>query len=60
MYVHNSELYEIKKKDKKALIGMKEIEKDIDFHSEKINKNTIVYCKNKENIEKYKSLFKSK
>lgn len=36
---------------------LKEEEKKTKFHKEKFGNNTIVYCKNKDNLTRYKQLF---
>lgn len=36
---------------------LKEEEKKIKFHKEKFGNNTIVCCKNKDNLTRYKQLF---
>ena len=35
---------------------MKELEKNTKMHSERINKNTIVFCKQKDRINEYKKI----
>ena len=58
MYGFNFEKQEQKSKSETLLIRFKEEEKKTKFYSERINKNTTVFCKNKQNIEMYKKLFK--
>ena len=35
------------------LLKLKEKERNIKFHTRKIGKNTIVYCKNKDRLDEY-------
>lgn len=54
IYERNLESYEHSKKAKKVLDGLKEIEEQTALHECRINSKTVVYCKNKNNIDKYK------
>lgn len=47
------EKIENKKKARRLLAELKEKEKHIKFHSRKIGKNTIVYCKNEERLNDF-------
>lgn len=51
--LQNVDEVELRDRAARLLQKYKEAEKKIIFHKEKLNKNTIVYCKNKENIEIY-------
>jgi hypothetical protein len=55
-YSHD-ERVDNREKSKKYLYEIKEKERTITFYSKKINKNTIVYCKNKERIEEYEKSY---
>lgn len=55
----DNEDIELKNRAGKILADYKKAEKKIKFHSAKIGKNTVVFCKNKENIEKYKNQYKT-
>lgn len=39
------------------LLKLKEKERNIKFHTRKIGKNTIVYCKNKERLSEYEDSY---
>lgn len=47
---------EVKLRDRamRLLLQYKEKEKQTKFYKERLNKNTVVYCKNKDNIERYR------
>lgn len=49
---------ELRNRAQITLVKFKEVEKQTKFHSERIGKNTVVFCKTKENIEKYKEQLK--
>ena len=49
---------ELRCKAKKALQEMKKVEHNTILHKKRINRNTIVFCKNKENIKLYEDIFK--
>lgn len=53
------ERIELKKRSSNALEEMKKYEKTIKFHSRRIGKNTIVYCKNKERLDEFESSYKN-
>lgn len=52
--LQNVDEVELRDRAARLLQKYKEAEKKISFHKEKLNKNTIVYCKSKENIEIYR------
>lgn len=54
IYERNLENYENSKKAREVLEHCKEIENKMNLHECRINKRTIVCCKNKNNIERYK------
>lgn len=43
---------------RKALEKMKQIEEKLNLHSQRINKSTIVFCKNKVRIKDYENYIK--
>lgn len=54
MYDQNLEYSDQRERAKKMLDEYKKVEKKTKFHSIRLNKNTVVYCKNEDQIEKYK------
>lgn len=54
LYEKDLEAVAMREQAKKHLEKYKKIEKGFDLHECRINSKTIVYCKNKENIDKYK------
>lgn len=51
------EKIENKSKSRILLEHLKEKEKTINFYSRRINKNTIVYCKNEERLDEYEDSY---
>ena len=54
LYDQNLEYSEQRECAKKMLEEYKKVEKKTKLHSIRLNKNTVVYCKNEDQIEKYK------
>lgn len=52
--INNLDETELRDRAQKLLANYKKAERKTKFYSERINKNTVVFCKNKENIEKYR------
>lgn len=46
-----------KTRSEEILERLKKKEEKIKFHSRRINKNTIVYCKNKERLDEYEESY---
>lgn len=53
MYDQNLEYSEQREKAKNLLQKYKEVEKKTKLHSIRLNKNTVVCCKNEDQLEKY-------
>lgn len=53
LYDQNLEYAELRERAKKMLEEYKKVEKKSKLHEVRLNKNTVVYCKNKDQIEKY-------
>ena len=53
LYDQNLEYSEQREKAKHLLQKYKEVEKKTKLHSIRLNKNTVVYCKNEDQLEKY-------
>lgn len=51
------EKIENKSKSRILLEHLKKKEKTINFYSRRINKNTIVYCKNEERLDEYEDSY---
>ena len=54
MYYQNLEYAAQREYAKQILEEYKKVEKKSKLHKVRLNKNTVVYCKNKDQIEKYK------
>ena len=54
LYDQNLEYSEQRERAKKMLEECKKEEKKYNLHEVRLNKNTVVYCKNEDQIEKYK------
>lgn len=54
LYDQNLEYAELRERAQKKLEEYKKVEKETKLHSIRLNKNTVVYCKNEDQIEKYK------
>ena len=54
LYEQNLENNEMRERAQKLLTEYKRIENKTKLHECRINKNTVVYCKDKSNIDKYK------
>lgn len=52
--VQNIDEVELRDRAMRLLLQYKEKEKQTKFYKERLNKNTVVYCKNKDNIERYR------
>lgn len=52
--INNLDETELRDRAQKLLANYKKAERKTKFYSERINKNTVAFCKNKENIEKYR------
>lgn len=52
--IQNIDEVELGDRAMRLLLQYKEKEKQTKFHKERLNKNTVVYCKNKDNIERYR------
>lgn len=55
----SDERFESKSRAKRLLEELKKKEKEINFHSKQIGKNTIIYCKNEERISEYEDSYKN-
>lgn len=54
LYDQNLENSQLREHAKELLEEYKKVEKKSKLHEVRLNKNTVVYCKNKDQIEKYK------
>lgn len=54
LYDQNLEYAQMREHARELLEEYKKIEKKSKLHEVRLNKNTVVYCKNKDQIEKYK------
>lgn len=54
LYDQNLEYAQMRECARELLKEYKKIEKKSKLHEVRLNKNTVVYCKNKDQIEKYK------
>lgn len=54
LYDQNLEYAQMREHARKLLEEYKKIEKKFKLHEVRLNKNTVVYCKKKDQIEKYK------
>ena len=54
LYDQNLEYSEQRERAKKMLEECKKEEEKYNLHEVRLNKNTVVYCKNEDQIEKYK------
>lgn len=52
--IQNIDEVELRDRAMRLLLQYKEKEKRTKFHKERLNKNTVVYCKNKDNIARYR------
>lgn len=53
LYDQNLEYAQMREHARELLEEYKKIEKKSKLHEVRLNKNTVVYCKNKDQIEKY-------
>lgn len=53
LYEQNLEKSEQRERARQILEEYKRIEKGIKFHKMKLNSNTVVYCKNQDQLERY-------
>lgn len=53
LYDQNLENSQLREHAKELLEEYKKVEKRSKLHEVRLNKNTVVYCKNKDQIEKY-------
>lgn len=54
LYDQNLEYAQLREHARELLKEYKKVEKKTKFYKVKLNKNTVVYCKNEDQIEKYK------
>lgn len=54
LYDQNLENSQLREHAKELLEEYKKVEKKSKLHKVRLNKNKVVYCKNKDQIEKYK------
>lgn len=54
LYDQNPGNSQLREHAKELLEEYKKVEKKSKLHEVRLNKNTVVYCKNKDQIEKYK------